>query len=411
VIVGGDLNVFPRPDDPFAPGQPLFPSDQLGPLYEAGLTGLWERLVAEAPASAYSYGFQGQAQTLDQIFVNPTQLADLVQVRTAHINADWPAEHDGDGPRGVSDHDPSVARFGLTPGFDGLAALVRYHAARGLLRDDGLRTILLERIARARQASAENAPREVEEQLRAFINQVVGAAPRFIDAAAAQALANEASLLAYGHAYLPACRNGAVQGRVVSIAEAGAPTAFYRPTDLNGPAGAPFAGSRVQVQASGVVTAVQAGEQVATLLTVARPESPAVAGLSLRLRYQASYQEVVAVVAADGRRAAAHTGAGLPSGFATTDRNGEVTIYNVPLNDLGGYQDVYVITRIKPVSRGYITAQASIAGRVEDGRLVPIGSVCGTSIDSAVVTGWSGTVEGAHPVDDVPDRPGQANPF
>ena len=115
LAVGGDFNVFPRPDDPFAPGDPLFPSDQLGPLYDAGLHGLWEDLVADAPAAAYSYVFQGQAQTLDQIFVNDALHADLVQVRTAHVNAGWPADFGGDGPRGLSDHDPQVARFSTRP--------------------------------------------------------------------------------------------------------------------------------------------------------------------------------------------------------------------------------------------------------------------------------------------------------
>jgi hypothetical protein len=110
-VVGGDLNVFPRPDDPFAPGDPLFPSDQLAPLYDAGLANLWEDLVADVPSAAYSYTFQGQAQTLDQLFVNDALHGDLVQVRAAHVNAGWPADHDGDGARGLSDHDPQVARF------------------------------------------------------------------------------------------------------------------------------------------------------------------------------------------------------------------------------------------------------------------------------------------------------------
>ena len=111
VIVGGDLNVFPRPDDPFAPGHPRFPSDQLGPLYAQGLTNLWNTLVADVPVSAYAYVFQGQAQTLDQLFVTDAVLDALQQVRVAHINADWPADFDGDGARGASDHDPTVARF------------------------------------------------------------------------------------------------------------------------------------------------------------------------------------------------------------------------------------------------------------------------------------------------------------
>jgi hypothetical protein len=111
VVYGGDLNVFPRPDDPFAPGDPLYPSDQLAALYDQGLNNLWDDLVASLPSAAYSYTFQGQAQTLDQLYVNDALHDDLVQARIAHVNAGWPADYDGDGPRGLSDHDPNVARF------------------------------------------------------------------------------------------------------------------------------------------------------------------------------------------------------------------------------------------------------------------------------------------------------------
>jgi uncharacterized protein len=111
IVFGGDLNVFPRPDDPIAQSDSDTPSDQLGPLYNAGLRNLWESLLADAPSAAYSYTFQGQAQTLDHLFVNPALYGDLVQMRAAHINAGWPADFDGDGPRGVSDHDPQIARF------------------------------------------------------------------------------------------------------------------------------------------------------------------------------------------------------------------------------------------------------------------------------------------------------------
>ncbi len=117
IIVGGDLNIYPRPDDPFAPiGQPSS-SDQLGSLYDPslGLTNLWEVLLAQAPEAAYSYVYQGQAQTLDQMFVNQPMLADLNQIRIAHINSDFPADYPGDVARGTSDHDPVVAGFSLTP--------------------------------------------------------------------------------------------------------------------------------------------------------------------------------------------------------------------------------------------------------------------------------------------------------
>ncbi|GIF70682.1 lamin tail domain-containing protein [Asanoa siamensis] len=107
VAYGGDLNVFPRPDDPVQSN----PGDQLAPLYDQGLHNLWENLVAEVPSSAYSYSFEGQAQTLDHLFVNAPLHDDLIQMRAAHINADWAANHAGDGSRGSSDHDPQVARF------------------------------------------------------------------------------------------------------------------------------------------------------------------------------------------------------------------------------------------------------------------------------------------------------------
>jgi hypothetical protein len=99
VVFGGDLNVFPRPDDPV----PAEPGDQLGPLYATGLHNLWDDLVAEAPAAAYSYVFEGQAQTLDQLFVNDALHGDLIEMRSAHVNADH--------SDGLSDHDPQVAKF------------------------------------------------------------------------------------------------------------------------------------------------------------------------------------------------------------------------------------------------------------------------------------------------------------
>jgi uncharacterized protein len=113
VLIGGDLNVYPRPDDPFPPGHPLHPSDQLGPLYDQGLSNLYDVLVKDEPAGAYSYVFEGQAQTLDQLFVSTTLRRELEEVRMAHINADWPSAFDADGARGASDHDPPVARFQL----------------------------------------------------------------------------------------------------------------------------------------------------------------------------------------------------------------------------------------------------------------------------------------------------------
>ncbi len=121
VVVGGDLNVYPRPDDPFAPIGQAGSSDQLGALYDPslGLKNLWEVLLGQAPASAYSYVYQGMAQTLDQMFVTPSMLANLDQFRIAHINSDFPADYPGDVARGTSDHDPGVATFVIPFPFSG----------------------------------------------------------------------------------------------------------------------------------------------------------------------------------------------------------------------------------------------------------------------------------------------------
>jgi predicted extracellular nuclease len=113
IVVGGDLNVYPRPDDPFAPVGEPGSSDQLGSLYNPslGLTNLWDVLLVQAPEADYSYVYLGMAQTLDQMFINQPQLSDLAQFRTAHINSDFPADYPGDVARGTSDHDPNVATF------------------------------------------------------------------------------------------------------------------------------------------------------------------------------------------------------------------------------------------------------------------------------------------------------------
>ncbi len=115
IVVGGDLNVYPRPDDPFAPIGQNGSSDQLGSLYDPalGLTNLWDVLLKQAPESAYSYVYLGMAQTLDQMFVNAPLLSNLKQFRIAHINSDFPADYPGDVARGTSDHDPNVATFAI----------------------------------------------------------------------------------------------------------------------------------------------------------------------------------------------------------------------------------------------------------------------------------------------------------
>jgi hypothetical protein len=194
-VVGGDLNVYPRPDDPFVPGDPLFPSDQLAGLYDQGLTNLYDSLVSEIPVSAYSYVFQGQTQTLDQIFVTPSVLDDLMQFRVAHINSDFPADFVGDDPRGTSDHDPQVARLDGLPTLDKLEALVMYYAANGDITGNNTVRILLDRIERARRFLNQGQVDAYRDQLMAFITQVRDFTPQFITQIASDALVRETELL------------------------------------------------------------------------------------------------------------------------------------------------------------------------------------------------------------------------
>jgi uncharacterized protein len=195
VSVGGDLNVYPRPDDPFTPGDPLFPSDQLGALYNQGMTNLYDKLVEEVPVSAYSYVYQGQAQTLDQMFVTPSLLEELVAIRAAHINSDWPKDYLGDGARGTSDHDPQVASYSLLPTLDRLEALVHYYVDNGDITGNKTEKILLDFLERARTYQESGQQSAYLAQLLAFGNQVQGFAPKFVTQEAADALQQEAVLL------------------------------------------------------------------------------------------------------------------------------------------------------------------------------------------------------------------------
>ncbi len=110
IVMGGDLNVYPQPDDIAYDA-----TNQLGSLYDEalGLKNLWEVALADHPESAYSYVYLGMAQTLDQMFINQPLLADLEQFEIAHINSDFPADYFGDVARGTSDHDPNVATFAI----------------------------------------------------------------------------------------------------------------------------------------------------------------------------------------------------------------------------------------------------------------------------------------------------------
>jgi predicted extracellular nuclease len=182
VVAGGDFNVFPRPDDPLVPA-----SDQLAPLYDQGLENLWDTLVAEVPAAAYSYVFVGQAQTLDGQFVTDNLLEELVRTRVAHVNADFPADYPGDGARGLSDHDPMSSRFALEATLERLEALLAYYCESGAITGNNTCAQL--------QNHLDRVPKIGDDQLLAFIGLVQDKTPRFITQTAAGALVAEAQRL------------------------------------------------------------------------------------------------------------------------------------------------------------------------------------------------------------------------
>jgi len=189
VVVGGDLNVYPRPDDPFTT-----PSDQLGPLYDAGLTNLYDLLVSQVPASAYSYVFEGQAQTLDHQFVTSSMLPELIMMRAAHINSDWAADHPGDVARGVSDHDPQAALHSLEPTTDRIAELVELWADQGGIKSPVVEQLLLVQLGRIQSALDQGRPVLARLLMRAWILQVRAFTPALITVAARNSLVAEANL-------------------------------------------------------------------------------------------------------------------------------------------------------------------------------------------------------------------------
>jgi hypothetical protein len=88
-----------------------------------------------------------------------------------------------------------VGSFVLVPTLEGLAELVRYYAGTGAIRGNNTERILLDRLQRAGSFEERGTGKADEAQLRAFINQVQGFAPRFVDPAAAAALQREVEML------------------------------------------------------------------------------------------------------------------------------------------------------------------------------------------------------------------------
>lgn len=191
VSVGGDLNVYPRPDDPFLPP---YTSDQLAGLYNQGMINLWDVQLAESPVSTYGYIYQGQAQTLDQMFVTPSWMTEFVRANSAHINSDFPADYpsDSEGPRGTSDHDPLSATYSMLPTLDRLEALLYYLESMGDIYGNNTLMIMINRLDRTRKFETAGKLDAYADQLYAFASQAQDFVPDQMTQKAADVLAQTA---------------------------------------------------------------------------------------------------------------------------------------------------------------------------------------------------------------------------
>jgi hypothetical protein len=151
-------------------------------------------VLADAPASAYSYVFDGQAQTLDNQFVTDALADELNEVRFAHVNADWAADFADDGSRGASDHDPQVARYDTLPTIERLRDLLGYFVATGAVKP-ARAGLLYDRLDRADAFYANGQTDAGDAQLVALGTQAQDLVPKFVDELAADALQTEALLL------------------------------------------------------------------------------------------------------------------------------------------------------------------------------------------------------------------------
>ncbi|MFL6227555.1 MAG: Calx-beta domain-containing protein [Pyrinomonadaceae bacterium] len=123
IITVGDMNAFrindgyvdvigtilgtPAPDD-----QTVVPGDGAD-LVNPNQTDLVDTLTAD---QRYSYSFDGNAQVLDHVIVNPNAQAILNRFAYAREDADQPVKdyEDGNIPDRISDHDQPIAYFSLT---------------------------------------------------------------------------------------------------------------------------------------------------------------------------------------------------------------------------------------------------------------------------------------------------------
>jgi hypothetical protein len=217
------------------------------------------------------------------------------------------------------------------------------------------------------------------------------------------------------HSRTPGAKQGSVASVIQSVALAGQPGAYWRPADLVGTANGPWSGSRLEVKNGGAnpFVQVQTGERIATGLFIGGVDAAQVGNLVLRVQAQPSNrQQVVRIVAADGSVATPTTDP--TTSFAYAESGNILTIYGVPQDGLGGYQDIWLITEVG-ANQGNLTITASIDGSVQvvNGRLTvkALGNTSNDTSKTDITSGVTGTQSDALLVNDIPDTGAAINPF
>jgi predicted extracellular nuclease len=139
IISVGDYNAFNISDGyvdvmgtikgtPTPPDQVVLASPD---LVNPNLTNLVDALT---PDQRYSFTFDGNAQVLDQILVNPNANSILNRFAYARDDADFPVVYyqDGTRPERISDHDQPIAYFSLTTPTTAGQVIVSEFRLRGL---------------------------------------------------------------------------------------------------------------------------------------------------------------------------------------------------------------------------------------------------------------------------------------
>ena len=159
VVVAGDLNDFEF-------------SDTASILKGAPLTDLIETLPAN---ERYTYVFEGNSQTLDQILVSNALAGSVRSFDVVHVNAEFAVQ--------ASDHDPQVARLFLHVTASALCDLTRTFVI-----DPGVASSLCAKLDAVDASGARGNSKARSNQIAAYINEVNAQRGKTVDDAQADEL-------------------------------------------------------------------------------------------------------------------------------------------------------------------------------------------------------------------------------